>query len=48
MNLSVHQSSKEKHRQPEREGVDNIISAAKETGIRRLVYLSSLVHFMKA
>jgi uncharacterized protein YbjT (DUF2867 family) len=45
MNLSVHQSSKEKDPQPEREGVDNIISAAKETGIKRLVYLSSLVHF---
>jgi uncharacterized protein YbjT (DUF2867 family) len=45
MNLSVHQSSKEKDPQAEREGVDNIISAARETGIRRLAYLSSLVHF---
>jgi len=45
MNLSVLQSSKEKQQQAEREGVDNIISAAKETGIKRLAYLSSLVHF---
>lgn len=45
MNLSVHQSSREKDPQAEREGVDNIISAAKETGIKRLAYLSSLVHF---
>src|SRR5258708_190851 len=42
MNLSVAQSSKEKDQQPEREGLDNIISAAKEKGIRRLAYLSSL------
>jgi uncharacterized protein YbjT (DUF2867 family) len=45
INLSVLQSSKEKHPQAEREGIDNIISAAKETGIKRLAYLSSLVHF---
>lgn len=43
-NLSVLQTSKEKNRQAEREGVDNIIKAAKETGIKRLAYLSSLVH----
>lgn len=45
MNLSVLQSSKEKQPQQEREGVDNIIAAAKETGVKRLACLSSLVHF---
>lgn len=45
MNLSVAQSSKEKHPQPEREGIKNIILEAKETGIKRLACLSSLVHF---
>lgn len=45
MNLSVKQSSKEKDPQPEREGIDNIISAAKETSVKRLACLSSLVHF---
>ncbi len=45
MNLSIEQSSKEKDPQAEREGMENIISVAKETGIKRLSYLSSLVHF---
>ncbi len=45
MNLSVRQDSREKDTQTEREGLDNIIAAAKECGISRLVYLSSLVHF---
>lgn len=45
LNLSVHQSSREKDPQPEKEGIDNIIAAAKETGVKRLAYLSSLVHF---
>lgn len=45
MNLSVNQSSKEKDPQPEREGIDNIIFAAKESGIKRLACISSLVHF---
>ena len=45
MNLSIEQSSKEKDPHAEREGVENIVAAAKETGIRRLAYLSSLVHF---
>lgn len=44
MNLSVAQQSKQKDPQPEREGIDNIIEAAKQTGIQRLAYLSSLVH----
>ena len=43
MNLSVAQSSKEKDPQPEREGITNIIAIARETGIRRIAYLSSLV-----
>lgn len=45
MNLSINQSSKSKDPQTEREGINNIIAAAKETGIKRLAYLSSLVHF---
>lgn len=45
LNLSINQSSKNKDPQTEREGIDNIIAVAKETGIKRLVYLSSLVHF---
>ena len=44
MNLSVAQQSKQKDLQPEREGVENIIAAAKKTGIKRLACLSSLVH----
>jgi uncharacterized protein YbjT (DUF2867 family) len=44
MNLSVTQTSKRKTPQPEREGIDNIIAAAKQTGIQRLINLSSLVH----
>lgn len=43
-NLSVLPASKEKDPHTEREGVDNIITAAKQTGIRRIAYLSSLVH----
>lgn len=44
MNLSVPQKSKEKHLQPEREGIDNVIAAGKETGIKRIANISSLVH----
>ncbi|MBC7872547.1 MAG: NAD(P)H-binding protein [Ferruginibacter sp.] len=43
LNLSVEQSSKEKAPQPEREGLANVITAANETGIQRIGYLSSLV-----
>ena len=43
INLSVSQNSRKKDLQPEREGVDNIISAAKNAGVKRLVYLSSLI-----
>ncbi|NOT51116.1 MAG: NAD(P)H-binding protein [Chitinophagaceae bacterium] len=44
MNLSVGQSSKEKDPQPEREGIENILAVAKETTIRRIACISSLVH----
>lgn len=43
-NLSVLQTSREKDPQPEREGIDNIIAAAKKAGIQRLANISSLVH----
>jgi len=43
LNLSVAQSSKKNEPQPEREGINNIIEAAKKTGIKRIVYLSSLI-----
>lgn len=43
VNLSVSQNSKRSEPQPEREGVDNIIAAAKEKNIKRLSYLSSLI-----
>jgi uncharacterized protein YbjT (DUF2867 family) len=45
MNLSIEQTSNEKNLHTEREGVENIVAAATETGIKRLAYLSSLVHF---
>lgn len=43
LNLSVAQSSKKNEAQPEREGIANIIDAAKRTGVKRIVYLSSLI-----
>jgi uncharacterized protein YbjT (DUF2867 family) len=43
LNLSVAQSSKKTEPQPEREGINNIIEAAKKTGVKRIVYLSSLI-----
>jgi uncharacterized protein YbjT (DUF2867 family) len=43
LNLSVAQSSKKTEPQPEREGINNIIEAAKKAGIKRIVYLSSLI-----
>jgi uncharacterized protein YbjT (DUF2867 family) len=43
-NLSVHQTSKEKQLQPEREGIDNIIAAAKQSSIKRIACISSLIH----
>lgn len=43
INMSVSQSSVKTDVQPEREGVDNIIEASKEAGIKRIYYLSSLI-----
>lgn len=43
-NLSVLPSSREKDPQPEREGLDNILAAARVAGVKRIAYLSSLVH----
>ncbi len=43
LNLSATQNSKEKNLQPEREGITNVIAIARETGIHRIAYLSSLV-----
>jgi uncharacterized protein YbjT (DUF2867 family) len=42
LNLSVEQKSKERDFLPEREGLMNILQAAKKTGIKRIGYLSSL------
>ena len=42
-NLSIAQSSRKNDPQPEREGVANIIAAAKKSGIKRIGYLSSLI-----
>lgn len=44
LNLAVEPTSKQGDFQPEREGLDNILAAAKEHGIKRIAYLSSLVH----
>lgn len=43
MNLSVAQNSTKNEPQPEREGLQNVIAAAKLAGIKRLGILSSLV-----
>jgi nucleoside-diphosphate-sugar epimerase len=43
LNLSIAQSSKKNDQQPEREGINNIIEAAKTSGIKRIAYLSSLI-----
>lgn len=45
LNLSVHPSTGKGDFQPEREGLDNIMEAVKTSGIKRMAYLSSLVHF---
>jgi len=44
LNLSVVPDSSEKDFQPEREGIDNIIQAAKNSSIRRIGLISSLVY----
>ena len=43
LNLSVAQSSKKNSPQTEREGIHNVIAAAKKTGLKRIAYLSSLI-----
>jgi len=43
LNLSVDQSSKKNDKQTEREGIQNILEAAKKTGVKRIAYLSSLI-----
>ncbi|MBL7745437.1 MAG: NAD(P)H-binding protein [Chitinophagaceae bacterium] len=43
-NLSIMQNSTGKDPQTEREGMANIIAAAKRSSIKRIAYLSSLVH----
>ena len=43
INLSVAQDSKTTDFQPEREGISNILAAAKDKNIQRIGYLSSLV-----
>lgn len=47
LNLSVKPESSESGFQPEREGLDNILSVAKECGVKKVAYLSSLVHLYK-
>jgi len=43
VNFSVEQDSRKSDPQPEREGVVNVVEAAKQAGVKRLAYLSSLV-----
>lgn len=43
LNLSINPLSGKKDVQTEREGIKNVIYAARETGVRRLAYLSSLI-----
>lgn len=45
VNLSVQQTSADNDFQPEREGLANVLSAAKKSTVKRVGYLSSLVHF---
>jgi nucleoside-diphosphate-sugar epimerase len=43
VNLNTPQTARQEDVLPEREGIDNIIEAAKATGIKRISFLSSLV-----
>jgi putative NADH-flavin reductase len=45
LNLSVESTSNEKDFQAEREGLKNILKATKTSKVKRVGYLSSLVHF---
>lgn len=44
LNLSVAQNSKNTNWQAEREGLNNLLTAAKAAGIQRVIYLSSIIH----
>jgi uncharacterized protein YbjT (DUF2867 family) len=44
ISLSPNRNSRKSDRMPEREGISNIIDAAKHLGIKRIALLSSLVH----
>lgn len=44
LSLSVEQSSRENDFQPEREGLDHLLSAVRDSSVKRIGYLSSLVH----
>lgn len=43
INLSVEPKSRENDFQPERDGLDNVLAAVKDSGLKRIGYLSSLV-----
>src|SRR4051812_38904440 len=43
-NLSVFPSSKKNQAQPEREGIDNMLASASQAGVKRISYLSSIIH----
>ena len=43
LNLSINQNKGNSSWQTEREGVSNVIVAAKETGVKRIAYLSSVI-----
>src|SRR5690242_15235656 len=43
LNLSINQNKGNSSWQTEREGVSNVIVAAKETSIKRIAYLSSVI-----
>ncbi|RAK67071.1 SDR family oxidoreductase [Hymenobacter edaphi] len=43
LNLSVRQTERERAFHPELQGLENVLTAARATGVRRVVYLSSLI-----
>jgi uncharacterized protein YbjT (DUF2867 family) len=45
LNLSIAPPSRERDFQPEREGLRQVLEAAKKSGVRRIAYLSSIVHW---
>jgi uncharacterized protein YbjT (DUF2867 family) len=48
LNLSVDPTSRVNDFQAEREGLENVLLAVKKAGIKRVIYLSSLVQFHRA